>query len=90
MKDPAWLLPKVPVRHRHRGECHGEKGWAEVGGEGREGENDTLLTNLSSISQNSSLLAESKMKSSWNQKSECQKRTQGEPSPRFARSAWGR
>lgn len=38
----------------------------------------TLLANLSSISENSSLPAESKMKSSWDQKSSCQKRVQGE------------
>lgn len=39
---------------------------------------NTLLTNLSSISENNSLPAESKMKSSWDQKSSCQKRVRGE------------
>lgn len=38
---------------------------------------NTLLANLSSISENSSLPAESKMKSSWDQKSSCQNRTPG-------------
>lgn len=80
LKDLAWPLPGHPY-----GRCHRDKGWTEVGGEGKNISMhiNTVLANLSSISENSSLPAESKMKSSWDQKSSCQKRTQEESSQGF-------